>query len=151
MTKEQKTKLAEQLEDQLNAFTDRLDDVSRTQAALLIENVAFMAAELTDLRADIAEKGSVCMVTNGNGITSLTANPSVKVYNSMMKIFGQTVAQLKGVLPKEVAVGNKLLQFILAGKSDLSAEEKSAKDEEARRAIDEEMKIKKAATKPYVE
>lgn len=117
MTKEQKKELAEQLQDQLVACTDSLDEVSRTQAALLIENVAFMAAELTDLREDIAEKGSVCMVTNGNNVTSLSANPSVRVYNSMMKIFGQTVAQLKGVLPKDVFTG-KVLQFLMGSKRD---------------------------------
>ena len=118
MTNERKKKLAEELQDQLDGIASYAKPGDETQVALLVDNIAFMGAELTALREDIAEKGAVMMVTNGNNITTMGANPSVKVYNTMMKTLINSLDQLKRFVPEAVSAGNALIEFIRAGKPE---------------------------------
>lgn len=116
MTKTKKAKLVQQITEELTALVEEMDEGNKATALMLVDNIAFMAAELTALREDITEKGSVMMIENGNRVTSLNANPSVKVYNSMMKIFGQTVSQFKTIVPKDLAAKNRFLEFMKASR-----------------------------------
>lgn len=118
MTKTRKKKLSEDVRSRLEAIITGCSEDKRLQAELLIENIAFQAAELADLRENISENGAITMVRNGNNITTLNANPAVRTYNTLMKTFNNTLAQLRTVLPETAVAGSALMDFIRGGKPD---------------------------------
>jgi len=116
MKKSEKYAISQSVKEELDYLIMFVSGERAATARLLVDNISFMAGELAMLRADIEKNGSVMMVKNGNGIESLNANPSVKVYNSMMKIYGQTISQLRVILPKDIQAKSTLLDFINNGK-----------------------------------
>ncbi len=116
MTKTQKNKFEKRIKNDLIALIDGcglMDQEKIVKAQILIDNIAFMAAELAMLREDIAKNGSVKLVANGNNPTSQNVNPSLRAYNTTMKTLCNAFASFNGLIPKEAAAGSALRKFLM--------------------------------------
>ena len=128
MTNAQKKKISRAVKAELQNMLAGVDGDKAVQGSLLADNIAFMAGELAALREDIAEKGSVMMVTNGNNITSLNTNPALKAYNAIMKTFLLAITQMQRVMPEQTANLRKLIDFINDGKPSDPGEQESIEE-----------------------
>lgn len=87
----------------------------------LIENAAFMAVTLDELKENVNENGAICTY-NRNPVES----PAIKSYNTMINRYGNIMAQILALLPKEeqsaaaqeVNVKAKQLQKFISKKND---------------------------------
>lgn len=105
----------------LKKILDNIPEDKRDIATRLIENLAFMAITLEDLKETVNEEGSVIYSTNGNGFTTMTEHPAQRAYNTMLKSYNTTIKQLNDILPDSrtetaAKAGEALKEFITKGK-----------------------------------
>lgn len=81
----------------------RLDKKTKKSVDSLIDEAAFMAASLYELRQIIDEKGYTEEYQNGANQKGTKKCSEVEIYNTMIKIYMATVKQLTDLLPKEQA------------------------------------------------
>ncbi len=84
-------------------------------ALKLIENAAFMAVSLEELKQIINEKGYTEEYQNGANQFGVKKSSEVEVYNTMIKNFNQTMKQLCDLLPdcgSGTSGNDPLLDFI---------------------------------------
>ena len=94
--------------EQLEKIFAGLDENRRNTAASLIENAAFMAVTLADLRKTITEEGVVSKYQNGENQWGTKKSPEVEVYNTMVKNQTAIIKTLCDMLPAGDAEGDAL-------------------------------------------
>lgn len=97
--------------EQLEKIFAGLDENRRNTAASLIENAAFMAVTLADLRKTITEEGVVSKYQNGENQWGTKKSPEVEVYNTMVKNYTTIIKTLCDMLPEESSEANALLSW----------------------------------------
>lgn len=95
----------------------RLDRKTKKSVDSLIDEAAFMAASLYELRQIIAEKGYTEEYQNGANQKGVKKCSEVEVYNTMIKNYMAIIKQLTDLLPKDqtakaVAVSDGFEDFI---------------------------------------
>ena len=88
----------------LSGIYTRLDKKTKKAVDSLIDDAAFMAASLYELRQIIDEKGYTEEYQNGANQKGVKKCSEVEVYNTMIKNYMATIKQLTDLLPKEQAV-----------------------------------------------
>ncbi len=87
----------------LEAIFAGLDVKRRDTVQGLIENAAFMAVTLENLRAAINENGVVSAYQNGQNQWGTKKSPEVDVYLTMTKNFVTVIRTLCDMLPEKAA------------------------------------------------
>lgn len=88
----------------LSGIYTRLDKKTKKAVDSMIDEAAFMAASLYELRQIIDEKGYTEEYQNGANQKGVKKCSEVEVYNTMIKNYMATIKQLTDLLPKEQAV-----------------------------------------------
>lgn len=94
LEKKEKRKLA--------AIYKKIDKDTRKSVEHLVEEAAFMAASLYELREIINEKGYTEEYQNGANQKGIKKCSEVEIYNTMVKNYMSAVKQLTDLLPKEI-------------------------------------------------
>lgn len=81
----------------------RLDKKTKKSVDSLVDEAAFMAASLYELRKIIDEKGYTEEYQNGANQKGVKKCSEVEIYNTMIKNYSAIVKQLTDLLPKEQA------------------------------------------------
>lgn len=89
--KKEREKISKQLEG--------LSEQNKKIVGQLIENAAFMAIQLEDLRAAINQQGVVIEYRTGQA-TGVKKSPEIEVYNSLIKLYSNVIKQLTDLLGK---------------------------------------------------
>ena len=85
----------------LEGIYSKLEDKTKKSVSSLIDNAAFMAASLYDLRKIINEKGYVEEYQNGQNQKGIKKCSEVEIYNTMIKNYMSCIKQLTDLLPKQ--------------------------------------------------
>ncbi len=85
----------------LEGIYSKLEDKTKKSVSSLIDNAAFMAASLYDLRKIINEKGYVEEYQNGQNQKGIKKCSEVEIYNTMIKNYMTCIKQLTDLLPKQ--------------------------------------------------
>lgn len=101
--------------EKLEKIFAELDENRRNTAASLVENAAFMAVTLADLREIIAREGVVSEYQNGENQKGTKKSPEVEVYNTMVKNYTSIIKTLCDMLPQANAAANSLLAWARQG------------------------------------
>lgn len=81
----------------------RLDKKTKKSVDSLVDEAAFMAASLYELRKIIDEKGYTEEYQNGANQKGVKKCSEVEIYNTMIKNYSAIVKQLTDLIPKETA------------------------------------------------
>ncbi len=84
----------------LSQIWKQMDVKTQKATESLIDEAAFMAASLYELRALINKKGYTETYQNGANQKGVKKASEVEVYNAMIKNYQSTVKQLTDLLPK---------------------------------------------------
>lgn len=79
----------------------RLDKKTKRSVDSLMDEAAFMAASLYELRKIIDEKGYTEEYQNGANQKGIKKCSEVEIYNTMIKNYSSVVKQLTDILPKD--------------------------------------------------
>lgn len=79
----------------------RLDKKTKKAVDSLVDEAAFMAASLFELREKINEKGYVEVYQNGANQKGIKKCSEVEIYNTMIKNYSSVVKQLTDLIPKK--------------------------------------------------
>lgn len=101
--------------EELDSVFAGLDEKRRKTVDKLLDNAAFMAVQLEDLRAVIQENGVVSEYQNGENQYGTKKSPEVEVYLSMIKNYTAIINSLCAMLPGESPSANALLEFVTKG------------------------------------
>lgn len=102
--------------EQLAKVFAELDEKRRDTVEKLIDNAAFMAVQLEDLREKILAEGVTSEYQNGENQFGTKKSPEVEVYNTMIKNYTTIIKTLCDMLPAENTGASALLQFTGRGK-----------------------------------
>ena len=83
----------------------RLDKKTKRSVDSLMDEAAFMAASLYELRKIIDEKGYTEEYQNGANQKGIKKCSEVEIYNTMIKNYSSVVKQLTDLLPKDQEKG----------------------------------------------
>lgn len=83
----------------------RLDKKTKRSVDSLVDEAAFMAASLYELRKIIDEKGYTEEYQNGANQKGIKKCSEVEIYNTMIKNYSSVVKQLTDLLPKDQEKG----------------------------------------------
>lgn len=97
-TKEQVLKAEKR---KLKGICTKLDEKVKKAVESLIDEAAFMAASLYELRVIIDEKGYTEEYQNGANQKGVKKCSEVEIYNTMVKNYQSVVKQLTDLIPKE--------------------------------------------------
>lgn len=84
----------------------------------LIDNAAFMAVLLEDIRKKINENGYMVEYKNGDNQYGFKKSPEIEIFNQTISNYSKTIKQLTDLLPVEVKLEQKdneekkLIEFI---------------------------------------
>ena len=98
MTKSKKQKIKEDKKKLLNQIFESVKENQKALVSGLIEQAAFMYAQLTELIEIIENKGIVEKFKQWKQ-AFLREQPAVKTYNAMIKNYNITIKQLSEFLP----------------------------------------------------
>ena len=87
----------------LSGIYTRLDKKTKKSVDSLVDEAAFMAASLYELREIINEKGYTEEYQNGANQKGIKKCSEIEIYNTMVKNYASVVKQLTDLLPKEQA------------------------------------------------
>ena len=79
----------------------RMDKKTKKAVDSLVDEAAFMAASLYELREIINEKGYVETYQNGANQKGVNKCSEVEIYNTMIKNYSSVVKQLTDLIPKK--------------------------------------------------
>lgn len=85
----------------LSGIYTRLDKKTKKAVDSLVDEAAFMAASLYELREIINEKGYVETYQNGANQKGVKKCSEVEIYNTMIKNYSSVVKQLTDLIPKK--------------------------------------------------
>lgn len=98
-----KDKIIKAEKRKLAGIYTRLDEKTKKSVGSLVDEAAFMAASLYELRKIIDEKGYTEEYQNGANQRGVKKCSEVEIYNTMLKNYSAIVKQLTDLLPKEQA------------------------------------------------
>lgn len=98
-----KDKIIKAEKRKLAGIYTRLDEKTKKSVGSLVDEAAFMAASLYELRKIIDEKGYTEEYQNGANQRGVKKCSEVEIYNTMIKNYSAIVKQLTDLLPKEQA------------------------------------------------
>lgn len=84
----------------LNSLFKDMDKKYKKAISATIDNAAFMAVTLRELRSYLNENGLTCEYQNGENQFGVKKSPEIEIYNTMIKNFISTMKQLTDLLPK---------------------------------------------------
>lgn len=87
----------------LSGIYTRLDKKTKKSVDSLVDEAAFMAASLYELREIINEKGYTEEYQNGANQKGIKKCSEIEIYNTMVKNYASVVKQLTDLLPREQA------------------------------------------------
>lgn len=92
-----------------------VDESKRKNVEKLIDNAAWMAVSLEELRDKIDEEGYTEVYTNGANQCGVKDSTYVKAYNTMIKNYNATIKLLLDQMPvqEQTQTADKLAQFLL--------------------------------------
>lgn len=110
-----KQKLIKKERCKLNKMFKDFDENMRKNVENLIENAAWMAVSLTELRQQIDVEGYEEVYTNGANQCGKKDSVAVKNYNTMIKNYNAIIKLLLDQLPQQeqAQTGDKLAKFLL--------------------------------------
>lgn len=85
----------------LSAIWKKMDAKTQKATESLIDEAAFMAASLYELREIINKKGYTEEYQNGANQKGIKKSSEVEIYNALIKNYQNTIKQLTDLLPKE--------------------------------------------------
>ena len=85
----------------LSGIYTRIDKKTKKSVDSLMDEAAFMAASLYELRKIIDEKGYTEGYQNGANQKGVKKCSEVEIYNTMIKNYASIVKQLTDLIPKE--------------------------------------------------
>lgn len=88
----------------LNSLFKDMDKKYKKSVSSIIENAAFMAVTLRELRDYLNKNGLTCEYQNGENQFGVKKSPEVEIYNTMIKNFISAMKQLTDLLPKGVQI-----------------------------------------------
>lgn len=89
----------------LREICKKMDPETKKTVASLVDEAAFMAASLYELRQIIDEKGYTEKYKNGANQEGIKKTSEVEIYNVMIKNYLTTVKQLIDAIPKKKEEG----------------------------------------------
>lgn len=89
----------------LEEILSGLDEKMKESVDSLVDEAAFMAASLYELRKIIDEKGYTEEYQNGANQKGIKKCSEVEIYNTMIKNYSSVVKQLTDLLPKDQEKG----------------------------------------------
>ena len=96
-----KDKIIKAEKRKLAGIYNRLDEKTKKAVDSLVDEAAFMAASLHELREIINEKGYVEEYQNGANQKGIKKCSEVEIYNTMIKNYSSVVKQLTDLIPKK--------------------------------------------------
>lgn len=84
----------------INGFLKEIEPKVKKGAKSLIDNVAYMAVTLRELRDDINQEGLITEYQNGENQFGTKKSPKVEIYNTMVKNYTSSFKTLLDLLPK---------------------------------------------------
>ena len=103
---------------ELGRFADTYKAASPEQQKIclqLVLNAVFMEEQLTQLQAQIREKGVKSEYQNGENQWGEKKSVEVDVYNAMIKNYTAVIKQLGDMLPQAPPTEDELTQFLKGG------------------------------------
>ena len=104
---------------QLGRFASIYDGGSperQTKGLHLILNLVFMEEQLSQLQAEIREKGVVSEYKNGENQWGTRKSPEVDVYNALLKNYISGIKQLNEIFGEQAQAEDELTEFLKQGK-----------------------------------
>lgn len=86
--------------NRINGFLKEIEPKVKKGVKSLIENVAYMAVTLRELRDDINQEGLITEYQNGENQFGTKKSPKVEIYNTMVKNYTSSFKTLLDLLPK---------------------------------------------------
>lgn len=86
--------------NRINGFLKEIEPKIKKGVKSLIENVAYMAVTLRELRDDITSEGVLSEYQNGENQFGTKKSPKVEIYNTMVKNYTSSMKTLLDLLPK---------------------------------------------------
>ena len=84
----------------INGFLKEIEPKVKKGVKSLIDNVAYMAVTLRELRDDINQEGLITEYQNGENQFGTKKSPKVEIYNTMVKNYTSSFKTLLDLLPK---------------------------------------------------
>lgn len=84
----------------INGFLKEIEPKVKKGVKSLIDNVAYMAVTLRELRDDINQEGLISEYQNGENQFGTKKSPKVEIYNTMVKNYTSSFKTLLDLLPK---------------------------------------------------
>ena len=88
----------------------------QTKGLHLILNLVFMEEQLSQLQAEIREKGVVSEYKNGENQWGTRKSPEVDVYNALLKNYISGIKQLNEIFGEQAQAEDELTEFLKQGK-----------------------------------
>lgn len=107
----EKEKLIEEEKKKLNAIFTAMPIKTKKCVSSLIDNAAFMAASLKELRMIINAKGYTEAYQNGENQKGIKKSAEVDIYNNLSKNYMSIMKQLLDLLPKTEALAAAKNEF----------------------------------------
>ena len=104
---------------ELGRFADTYKAAGKEQQQIclqLILNAVFMEEQLTQLQAQIREKGVKSEYQNGENQWGEKKSVEVDVYNAMIKNYTSVIKQINDLLPDAPAADDELTRFLRTGR-----------------------------------
>lgn len=86
--------------NRINGFLKEIEPKVKKGVKSLIDNVAYMAVTLRELRDDINQEGLITEYQNGENQFGTKKSPKVEIYNTMVKNYTSSFKTLLDLLPK---------------------------------------------------
>lgn len=102
----EKEKEIKQEINRINGFLKDIEPKVKKGVKSLIENVAYMAVTLRELREDIRKEGVITEYQNGENQFGTKKSPKIEIYNTMVKNYTSSIKTLLDLLPKN---NNKII------------------------------------------
>ena len=87
----------------VNSLFKDMDPKIKKAIQSVIENAAFMAVTLRELREHLNRNGLTVEYQNGEFQSGIKKSPEIEIYNTMIKNFVSTMKSITDLLPKEIA------------------------------------------------
>lgn len=100
-TEKTKEDLIKSEKRKLSGIYTKIDKKTKKAVDSLIDEAAFMAVSLRELRTIINEKGYTEEYQNGANQKGVKKRSEIEVYNTMIKNYSAIVKQLTDLIPKE--------------------------------------------------
>ena len=96
----EKEKEIKQEINRINGFLKEIEPKVKKGVKSLIDNVAYMAVTLRELRDDVNQEGVITEYQNGENQFGTKKSPKVEIYNTMVKNYTSSFKTLLDLLPK---------------------------------------------------